>query len=86
MRYFTSYYAPDYAPCIGQFTTQDEQTRMKLGNYPICNVYANLHLKHCRMYVLANHVNAGTGNSFFVPHYPVNPLTIHFGLSWNFFN
>lgn len=86
VRYFTSYYAPDYAPCIGQFTTQDEQTRMKLGNYPICNVYANLHLKHCRMYVLANHVNAGTGNSFFVPHYPVNPLTIHFGLSWNFFN
>lgn len=86
VRYFTSYYAPDYAPTIGQFTVQDEHTRIKLGNYPVCNVYANLHLKHCRMYASVNHVNAGTGNSFFVPHYPINPLTIHFGLSWNFFN
>lgn len=86
VRYFTSYYAPDYAPSIGQFTTQAEQTRMKLGNYPVCNVYANLHLKHCRMYVMGSHVNAGTGKYIFVPHYPINPLTIHFGLSWNFFN
>lgn len=86
VRYFTSYYVPDYAPTIGQFTVQDEQTRIKLGNYPVCNVYANLHLKHCRLYALVNHVNAGTGNAFLVPHYPINPLTIHFGLSWNFFN
>lgn len=86
VRYFTAYYAPDYSPVIGQFTTQAENTRMKLGNYPVCNVYANLHLKHCRLYVMGNHVNAGTGRYIFVPHYPINPLTIHFGLSWNFFN
>ena len=88
VRFFTEYYAPDYAPIIQQFTVQSPETRVKLGNYPICNAYVNLHLKHCRLYVNVNHVNAGTGNmrSFLVPHYPINPLNIHFGLSWNFFN
>ena len=88
VRYFTEYYAPDYAPIIQQFTVQSPETRIKLGNYPICNAYVNLFLKHCRFYVNVNHVNNGTGNknAFLVPHYPINPMNIHFGLSWNFFN
>lgn len=86
VRYFTSYYAPDYSPVIGQFATQDSKDLVKIGNYPICNAYINFHLKHCRFYVAGNHLNAGTGNAFWAPHYPINPLTIHFGLSWNFFN
>lgn len=86
VRFFTEYYAPDYAPIIQQFTVQAPEDRIKLGNYPICNVYANLHLKHCRIYVAYNHANAGSGNSFLVPHYPINPARFCFGLSWNFFN
>lgn len=88
VRFFTEYYAPDYAPIIQQFTVQSPETRIKLGNYPICNAYINFHLKHCRFYVNVNHVNNGTGNknAFLVPHYPINPMNIHFGLSWNFFN
>ena len=53
---------------------------------PIVNVYINLHLKNCRLYVAMNHVNQGTGRAFWAPHYPINPRTFHFGLSWNFFN
>ena len=87
MRYFTSYYAPDYSTSVGQFAVQDEQNaRIKVGNYPIVNVYINLHLKNCRLYVAMNHVNQGTGRAFWAPHYPINPRTFHFGLSWNFFN
>jgi len=87
IRYFTNYYAPDYAPSVGQFVVQDASTpRVKCGNYPIINVYANLHLKHARIYLAVNHVNAGTGRMFLSPHYPINPMTIHFGVSWNFFN
>ena len=26
------------------------------------------------------------GNMFYAPHMPMNPMTITFGLSWNFFN
>lgn len=86
VRFFTEYYAPDYAPIVQQFTTQDPQTRIKIGNYPLCNVYANLHLKHCRIYVSYNHVNQGSGNAFWAPHYPMNPSNFNFGISWNFFN
>ncbi len=87
LRYFTSYYAPDYSPSVGQFAVQDDLSpRVKIGNYPIVNAYVNLHLKHCRLYVAMNHVNQGTGHAFWAPHYPINPRTFHFGLSWNFFN
>ena len=87
IRYFTKYYAPDYSPAIGQFAVQDkEYPRIEIGNYPIINAYLNLHIKHCRIYVAANHVNAGTGNMFLAPHYPINPMNIRWGVSWNFFN
>lgn len=87
VRYFTNYYAPDYAPSVGQFAVQDASTpRIKCGNYPIVNAYANMHLKHCRIYVAVNHANASTGRMFLAPHYPLNPMTIHWGVSWNFFN
>ena len=87
MRFFTSYYAPDYSPAIQQFAVQDTRyERTKIGGYPIVGVYANMHLKHCRFYVSVRHVNAGEGHSFLVPHYPMNSLVIHLGLSWNFFN
>lgn len=87
LRFFTGYYAPDYFGAAGMFAVQDvNHKRMSIGKYPIINVYANMHLKHCRFYVNAGHVNAGAGNMFLAPHLPMNPLTINFGLSWNFFN
>lgn len=87
LRYFTRYYAPDYAPTVGQFALQDESTpRIKCGNYPIVNVYVNAYLKRFRFYVAFNHVNAGSGHQFLAPHYPIDPRALHFGLSWNFFD
>ena len=86
-RYFTRYYAPDYAPQIGQYATQDASLpRVKIGNYPIINAYVNLHLKRCRFYVAARHVNAGHGHQFWAPHYAMDPMGLHLGVSWNFFN
>lgn len=87
VRFFTNYYAPDYAPDLGCFTTQDaSHERTKIGNYPIVNVFLNLHIKRCRLYVACNHVNQGHGRMFLAPHYPINPRAFHMGLSWNFFN
>ena len=87
VRYFTRYYAPDYSPAIQQFAVQDNTNPMvKIGNYPIVNAYVNLHIKHCRLYLAMNHLNAGTGRMFWGPHYPMDPRTFHFGVSWNFFN
>ena len=87
LRFFTSYYGPDYSPSIQHFAVQDaSHERMKVGGYPIIGAYANMHLKHCRIYVSVRHVNAGSGHAFLIPHYPINPMTINMGLSWNFFN
>ncbi|RRD02051.1 putative porin [Prevotella sp. OH937_COT-195] len=89
MRYFTKYYAPDYSPSMGQFTIQENGgQRVQTGNYPIINVYANMHLKHTRFFVMMSHVNAGSGNRnyFLTPHYPLNERVLRLGLSWNFFN
>ena len=88
LRYFTSYYAPDYSPALGQFAVQASNSLTKIGNYPIVNVYANFQLKQARFFLMASHVNAGSGrkNYFLTPHYPLNDRVIYFGLSWNFFN
>lgn len=88
VRYFTRYKAPTYSPIIGQYAAQDGDYAIKLGNYPIVNAYVNFHLKRTRFYVKASHLNytSGAGNPFLVPHYPLNRMTIHFGISWNFVN
>lgn len=88
MRYFTRYNAPTYSPIIGQYVVQDATYATSVGNYPIINAYANFHLKRTRFYLMASHVNysSGNGKPFLVPHYPLNRMTIHFGVSWNFIN
>lgn len=89
MRYFTSYEAPDYSPYMGQYTVQGNgENNVKIGNYPIVNVYANVRIKHTRFFVMMSHINAGQGdkNYFFAPHYPMNERVFRIGVSWNFFN
>lgn len=88
LRWFSKYYAPDYSPYIGQYVVQDNgDENVEIGNYPIVNIYANMHLKHTRFYLMLSHVNAGSsGNRFFTPHYPLNGMIIRMGVSWNFFN
>lgn len=88
MRYFSEYEAPEYAPQVQSFVIQEnDAVRMKVGNYPICNVYANFQLKNCRFFIMMSHVNcSGKGNYFLTPHHPLNGRTLRFGLNWNFFN
>ncbi len=88
MRYFTQYYAPDYAPAIGQFYLQNKDTRYKLGGFPLVNAYLNIHLKRTRLFVAMYNIIEPKGEKsyFQVPHYPLNPRCLKFGLSWNFFD
>lgn len=88
--FFTKYYAPEYAPGLGSYAVQGDGTgqRVKVGSYPVINVYANFHLQHARFFVMYSHVNSGSFNReyFFTPHYPLNTGIFRFGVSWNFFN
>lgn len=87
VRYFTSYKAPDYSPALGQYTVQGNgENNQKIGNYPIINVYANMQLKQARFFIMMSHVNAGNGEYFLTPHYPINKRILRFGVSWNFLN
>lgn len=88
LRYFTKYEAPQYSPLMGQYAVQETpDSKVKIGNYPVINVYANFLLQHTRFFVMLSHVNQGSGGDyFFTPHYPLNQRIFRFGLSWNFFN
>ncbi len=85
VRYHTAYYAPAYMPATGQFYSQDD---MKIGNYPIMSVYANLHLKRTRFFIKYYHINEMfmKGLYYSMPGYPVNPALLKLGLTWNFYD
>ena len=87
--FFTEYDAPDFCPQLNQYAIQENaDSRVTLGNYPFVNVYANLHLKHARFFIMWNNIvgNLGSKNQFLTPHYPMNNMVMHLGVSWNFFN
>ena len=87
--YFTKYNAPEYVPQLNQFAVQENSASvMEIGNFPFVDVYANLHLKHARFFVMMNNVLGKTLNrmTYLTPHYPVNASIMHMGISWNFFN
>jgi len=87
--FFTRYYAPDYAPQLSQFAIQEnDDSKVKIGEFPFVDVYANLHLKHARFFIMYTNVFGKTLNrmTFLTPHYPINRTVLKFGVSWNFFN
>lgn len=87
--WFTNYYAPDFCPALNQFAVQENtDSRVKIGNYPFIDLYANLHLKHARFFLLMQNALPDNFHSqyFLVPHYPMNASVLHLGISWNFFN
>ena len=88
VRYFTKYNAPDYSPVIGQFYLQNPQNQIAIGGCPMANVYANLHWKRTRIFLMMYNVNQTMGNSryFLAPHYPISPRILKLGISWNFFD
>lgn len=83
--YYTRYYAPVYQPATMTFHIQDE---MKIGNYPFMNVYLTCKLKKTRFFVMFSHVNQGwfSKEYFSMPHYPLNPRRLQFGISVDFAN
>lgn len=87
--FFTKYYAPDFCPQINNYAIQENpESKVEIGGYPFIDVYANMHLKRTRFFVMFSHINAGNGNKmyFLTPHYPQNSRVLRLGLSWNFFN
>lgn len=87
MDYYTRYKGLDYQPATMSFHVQGED-KIKVGNYPFCNLYVSARLYQTRFYILWSHINQGwfSKNSFVLPHYPLNPRRLEFGLSVDFSN
>lgn len=85
--YYTSYKGLDYQPATMSFHVQGDD-KIKVGNYPLCNVYFNARLYQTRFYIMWSHVNQNwfSKNCFILPHYPMNPRRLEFGLSVDFSN
>lgn len=84
--YHTTYFSPGYEPALLQFYNQREK---EIGNYPIATVYANMHLKQTRFFVML--YNAASAvlkprEYFSLPNYPVNPMMFKMGLSVDLHN
>lgn len=85
--YYTRYRGLDYQAATMSFHVQGPDG-IDVGNYAFANVYATAKLYKVRFYVLWSHVNQGwfSKNYFSLPHYPVNPRRLQFGLSVDFAN
>ncbi|CAM3871903.1 putative porin [Flavobacterium sinopsychrotolerans] len=85
LNYFSSYYANEYNPVIGEFFVQNEK---QIGNHTNLDFFINAKIQRTRIYFKAEHFNSALmGNNFYAsPNNPSRDFTIRFGLIWNFFN
>lgn len=81
----TAYHAPYYQPATMQFQVQDA---VKVGNYPLMNVYANVKLKQARFYVMMYNVSQyfASPDYFSLAYYPLNPHIFEMGIAVLFNN
>jgi len=81
--WYSAYFADGYNPNLAQFYVQDSKS---IGNYIFLDPFVSFKVKPVRVFVTANHVNAGWfGRKYYqVPHYPGNDFALKFGLSWTF--
>ena len=85
VHYNTKFYSPAYIPMVMQFVPQSIR---ETGGYGYFDPYVNFHLKKIRAYLKYEHINNmwGSNDHFNTIHYPSNPHTFKFGLSWNFYD
>ncbi len=81
--WYSSYFGDTYNPNLSQFYLQNIK---KTGNYLYLSPWVSIKVKSVRIFVKADHVNAGLmgRNYYLIPHYPQNDFALKFGLSWVF--
>ena len=84
--YYTRYWGYGYQPATMSFHVQNPEKAISAGNFAYANLYATAKLYKVRFYVMWSHFNQGLfGSDYFsMPHYPVDPRRLMFGLSVDF--
>jgi hypothetical protein len=91
VRYYSPYKADSYAPLIGQFFVQDDQT---ISNRPDINAFLNFRIKSFKAFLRFENLNSLNPNdgykftqrNFSAPYYPSRGLWFRMGIWWNFVN
>jgi hypothetical protein len=81
--WFSGFMGEGYLPSIAQFHLQNTR---EVGNYIYIDPWVSIRIKPVRVFVKAEHVNAGLmgRNYFLLAHYPHNDFALKFGVSWLF--
>ncbi|MFZ5554639.1 MAG: putative porin [Bacteroidota bacterium] len=81
--YYTSYYSHAWSPSLEEFYLQNDR---KTGNYPFAGLFFEGKIKSVTLFAALDHANDGLlkRNYYSVLHYPMNPRTFRFGISWEF--
>ncbi|MDQ3108361.1 MAG: putative porin [Bacteroidota bacterium] len=81
--WLSAFYGDAYNPNISQFYIQNLK---EIGNYVFIDAWVSIKIKPVRIFVKADHVNAGLfgRNYYLIPGYPQNDFALKFGLSWVF--
>ena len=84
--YYTKYKGLNYQPATMAFHVQDKETAVDVGNFALMNAYITAKLYKVRFYVLWSHFNQGwfSKSYFSMPHYPIDPRRLQFGLCVDF--
>ncbi|MDE5807596.1 MAG: putative porin [Muribaculaceae bacterium] len=85
--YYTRYKGLSYQPATMQFHVQGADP-VEVGNFAVANAYIQAKIKKTRFFIVWSHVNQGLfgSNYFSLPHYPIDPRQLRFGLSIDFAN
>ncbi len=85
--YYTRYTGLDYQPATMTFHVQGPDA-VKVGNFAVANAYFTAKLQKTRFFVMYSHFNQGLlgSNYFSLPHYPIAPSQLRFGVSVDFAN
>lgn len=85
--YYTKYKGLSYQPATMQFHVQGADP-IDVGNFLFATAYINAKIKKTRFFIVWSHFNQGLfgSNYFSMPHYPVDPRQLRFGLSIDFAN
>lgn len=81
--WFSEFTAEAYMPAVAQFYLQNQRT---VGNYVYIDPWVSFRIKPVRVFVKAEHVNAGLmGRKYFLlDGYPHNDFALKIGISWLF--
>lgn len=81
--WFSEFTAEAYMPAVAQFYIQNSRT---VGNYMYIDPWLSFRIKPVRVFVKAEHVNAGLmGRRYFLlDHYVHNDFALKIGMSWLF--